>query len=655
MSSSRTDKVTTLLRAQLPSLQQTRTATLNWYGKAKKLISSALAYISFPENLGMKQKVLLYRRQLNGLSVGGSYFLAALIVCSWIVWSIGQRRHFPGFPSVDPVTVWATALLLLAIPHIWLFRTTTSLDDTSTVDELEVVRRQWCVWLTLIALVWVSGNWTLQRQTGYPTPDFWQQTFIYNTILGQIFVVLCLSSSLTAVFSVTVLGFLVPFEVFIAKQLKSNPQLTELNLHIYFSGNLIIICLIGCFVAVFRKHIYLNQILLEHERQRAEMERKRANNFITTIGHDLNQPLTALALQLENLKAKVRDNPEALLAVRTSIQLSQALGEMMNAAFDLSRLDSGAWTVKIREVALPHLIERIVGEFRAIAADHNLKLETSDIPSYVIRTDPDALARVLRNLVGNAIKYTPAVTSDGPGRVRIECLLRRENEICISVIDNGVGIPNNRIKDIFKEYIQIDNPERDRAKGFGLGLSIVKGLVDLLGHKLEVNSAEDRGSQFSIAVEAPAAIPAELLPGGRDDVAIDLGGMSVVLVEDDRKSREALAEYLIDHGCFVIEGESASDAIAALRSDWPACGPHFILSDYRLRESKTGIQAIKEIRTEIGMILPSAILTADTAPTVLKEIMNEGLELIGKPIDLRLLSDILSRHKPEDVNSIQQA
>src|SRR5262249_50418406 len=150
-------------------------------------------------------------------------------------------------------------------------------------------------------------------------------------------------------------------------------------------------------------------------------------------------------------------------------QHTRSLGDMVQASFDLSRLDAGTWDVSIREVALPHLIEKVASEFRSTAAEKGVVFDLGAVPPYLVLSDPEALGRILRNLIGNAIKYTPAETQHGPGRVVVECA--QHNELMrIIIVDNGMGIPPNRQKDIFKEYVQLDNPERDRTKGFGLGL-----------------------------------------------------------------------------------------------------------------------------------------------------------------------------------------
>jgi CheY-like chemotaxis protein len=259
------------------------------------------------------------------------------------------------------------------------------------------------------------------------------------------------------------------------------------------------------------------------------------------------------------------------------------------------------------------------------------------------------LERILRNLIGNAIKYTPSIVAGAAGRVVVECEKRGEF-IAIIVGDNGIGIPKDKHDDIFKEYVQIGNPERDREKGFGLGLSIVRHLGRLLKHEVKLEeSAEGRGSRFSVLVRRAASIPPELRPSKVSKRTSEIPNFKdtvVVLIEDDTASREALYELLLDWGCYVVEAESAADAISKIRSEESPLAPNFILSDYRLREGRTGLDAISAVRQEIKSPVPAAIWSAETSPQVLQCIAEAGIEMLSKPVDEMQLLKVLKRDCP---------
>lgn len=375
-----------------------------------------------------------------------------------------------------------------------------------------------------------------------------------------------------------------------------------------------------------------------------ESERARANHFVAAISYDLRQPLTTLALRLSSLRSRV-DVPEILTDIDMLQTQTSAIEAMVSGTLDLSRLHAGTWVVQPREAALPHIIDKIAGDLAPEAASKGVGLEFSVLP-VVVRTDPIAVERILRNLLMNAIRYTPTDTRYADGRVRLECT-EGGSTVCISVIDNGIGIPQDKIDDVFKEYVQLANPERDRTKGLGLGLSIVQGLVSLLGHRLEVESVQGEGSRFSLFLPIVSRIPQELLSHGtREGGEPDLTGLTIALVEDESGPREALRERLVEWGCHVIDGESSKDVIGIMMDEEVFDQIGLVISDYRLREGETGVAAIAAIRAAAGASIPAAIWSAETAPMVLQEIAAEGLELLSKPPNEQLLLKLLIRHKP---------
>jgi CheY-like chemotaxis protein len=265
---------------------------------------------------------------------------------------------------------------------------------------------------------------------------------------------------------------------------------------------------------------------------------------------------------------------------------------------------------------------------------------------YLVRTDRPALDRIVRNMVTNAIRYTPSEQGGKKGHVLVSCQ-RRGSHIKISVWDNGIGIPEGRQADIFKSYVQVDNPERNREKGFGLGLSIVQGLANLLGHKLDIDSTPGRGSRFSIAVPFMGLIPPELREvQTAEDCDPDLTNMVVVIIEDNSDLRVEISMRLIEHGCYVVAGESSSDVIEQLRSEALASGPHLILSDYRL-EHEDGIAAITAVRAATNVSIPAILWSRDASSAVLKKVAASGMKLLSEPILERTLLTILAEHKPK--------
>ncbi|WP_184056233.1 ATP-binding protein, partial [Paraburkholderia sp. MM5384-R2] len=261
--------------------------------------------------------------------------------------------------------------------------------------------------------------------------------------------------------------------------------------------------------------------------------------------------------------------------------------------------------------------------------------------------DRHALDRIVRNMVINAVRYTPSEQRGTKGHVLVSCQRRGSSRVKISVWDNGIGIPEDRLNDIFKSYVQVDNPERNREKGFGLGLSIVQGLADLLGHELDVDSAPGRGSRFSVTVPFVGLIPPELHEVQTvENGDPDLTNMVVAIIEDDSDLRIEISMRLIEHGCYVVAGESSHDVIEQLRMEALASGPHFILSDYRL-EHEDGVVAIAAVRAATDASIPAILWSGDTSSAVLKKVAVSGMKLLSKPVSEQTLLNILAKHKPK--------
>jgi len=297
---------------------------------------------------------------------------------------------------------------------------------------------------------------------------------------------------------------------------------------------------------------------------------------------------------------------------------------LFNALLDISRLDAGV--VEPRAVSFPvaRLLDRMRTEYGPQAARKGLALTV--IPSRAfVRSDPVLLEEIVGNLVSNAIRYTAA------GRVVLGCRRAAEGTLRIEVWDTGRGIPPDKLREVFREFIQLDNPERDREKGLGLGLAIVERLSELMGHPVDVRSTLGRGSVFRVRVplgEAEEAVAVERADDAPGIASFD--GRFAVIVDDDRKVLEAMEQTLSGWGFEVAAADSGAMVLARLAS--AARRPDLILCDYRLRNGESGIEVIRAIRDEFNSEIPAALITGDTGPERLKEARASGLPLLHKPV-----------------------
>jgi CheY-like chemotaxis protein len=247
-----------------------------------------------------------------------------------------------------------------------------------------------------------------------------------------------------------------------------------------------------------------------------------------------------------------------------------------------------------------------------------------------VRTDRTLLGRIVGNLIENAIQYTAT------GAVRVECRSAGDDRVRIDVQDTGIGIPPEQMDDIWREFHQVGNPERDRNKGLGLGLAIVQRLAKLLGCRVEVLSALGRGSIFSIEVPAGNAVAVPEPVPDLQPVPSPIGGRYAVLVDDDAIVLMGLQSILRDWGYDVLAAGSTDQALERLRTGHRK--PDIIVADYRLRGGRVGTEAIVRIRELFESNIPGVILTGETGPECAVDAAAHGFSIAHKPITSRQLS-----------------
>ena len=365
--------------------------------------------------------------------------------------------------------------------------------------------------------------------------------------------------------------------------------------------------------------------------RRADEANRAKTSFLAAASHDLRQPIHAMALFVSALKDKTRD-PETRPIVEHLVASVDALEGLFDALLDISKLDAGIVHAEIADFALQALFERVAKDCGPDAEEKGLHLRVVSTRA-IVRSDAALLERIVRNLVSNAIRYTKT------GGVVLGCRHAGEH-VRIAVCDSGIGIEAAQLPQIFKEFFQVANPERDRAKGLGLGLAIVERLAQLLGHSVEVRSVPGSGSTFSVTLprgEAAAAMPQ--VAGADEAPEGTLGAALVVVIDDEAAVREGMREVLSQWGCRPVLAGSAEEALAQLATEG---APRAVIADYRLREDKTGSDAIERIRAAHGADIPGVIITADTAPDRLREAQASGYHLMHKPVRPVRLRALLS-------------
>jgi signal transduction histidine kinase len=371
----------------------------------------------------------------------------------------------------------------------------------------------------------------------------------------------------------------------------------------------------------------------------ARLEAERANaaksRFLAAASHDLRQPLHAMSLFVAAMEDSAR-YPETREMVGNVQRCTTALESLLQTLLDISKIDAGVIEPRPEHFRLTPLLERLGAEFSPQARAAGLDLAVH-CPEATVHSDPALVERILRNLIGNAIRYTPTGHIDIRARAT-------DDGVTIEVADTGIGIAADQQERVFEEFIQLGNPERDRTKGLGLGLAIVRRLADLLKLSISLESAPGKGSTFALAL--PEGNPGEAIDRAPSTEATpnSLAGRLVAVIDDEADVRTGMCTLLEGWGCRVYAGEDAATVIAKLAAE--GIVPEVVLADYRLRGNTTGVQAIQALRDHFGIAIPAAIVTGDTAPERLAEARASGHLLLHKPLrpaKLRVLLQNLGR------------
>ncbi|MCR6631120.1 MAG: hybrid sensor histidine kinase/response regulator [Magnetospirillum sp.] len=324
------------------------------------------------------------------------------------------------------------------------------------------------------------------------------------------------------------------------------------------------------------------------------------------------------------LKARLQGREEQVMEAVG--QCVESLTGLLNDMLDVARLDAGVITPKLSDIPVSRLLERVAAAWRIQAEAKGLRLRVVS-SSAVVHTDPALMDRVLSNLVANAVRYTER------GHILVGCRRVGDDQVRIEVLDTGIGIPADKLGEIFEEFRQLGNPERRRDKGTGLGLAIVRRIASLLDHRVDVRSLSGRGSAFTITLPvAGECTLEEVLSEPMANTA-----RRILVVDDEELVRRALEMVLAEMGHQVETAETVEEALRLGSKR----RPELVIADFRLAGGTTGIDAIRALRASCGRDLPAVVLTGDTDPATIRSIVDEGLHLLHKPLRLDALKGFL--------------
>ena len=375
-----------------------------------------------------------------------------------------------------------------------------------------------------------------------------------------------------------------------------------------------------------QENLALAQRLAE-ARDAAESANRAKSRFLAAASHDLRQPLQALALNSGELTRCA--DLDTLNALAPDIHRGvEDLRAMLDGLLELSSLDGDTILAQPRRVDLDTLLPGVLAGFQAAAAAKGLALHCRCEPNLQAMADPSLLRRLLSNLLDNAIKFTAV------GEVCLSAAAV-EQGVELRISDTGIGIDAAAQELVFEETVQLHNPDRDRTKGYGLGLSIVRRLADLLDARLSLHSEAGVGSTFMLRL--PAASAAAVAKAAPEPAAASATtpsrGCRVLVLDDDAAVRGAFERALAGWGCEVAVAATIAEAEALL----PAARSQVALVDYRLRAGDDGLEAIQRLR-RLHPPLVALLCTADASPQIRDGAHAAGVPILRKPIDEQALA-----------------
>lgn len=366
--------------------------------------------------------------------------------------------------------------------------------------------------------------------------------------------------------------------------------------------------------------------LVESRLREAKQEAEQANlsktKFLAAVSHDLLQPLNAARLFTSALLER-REPMSSEVLVRNVSNSLEDVENLLGTLVDISKLDAGVIKADIAPFALSELLDNLAAEYTQVARSEGLQLHFIGC-SALVRSDIQLLARILRNLLSNAIRYTYS------GRVVLGC--RRHHQcLTIEVWDSGMGIAEHRLEEIFQEFKRGDVQRPDQDRGLGLGLAIVEKIAGILGHPIHVRSWPGRGSMFSVEVPLSATAPKPQPALQMSEPMLErLRGARIWVLDNDATICAGMRTLLEGWGCRVVTALSEEDL--ARQVDNFHAEADLLIADYHLDNDRNGVDAVARINARRASPVPAMMITANYSNELKQQIRELGHTLMHKPV-----------------------
>ena len=367
---------------------------------------------------------------------------------------------------------------------------------------------------------------------------------------------------------------------------------------------------------------------LEEARELAERASRANARFLAVASHDLRQPLQAAVNYLAVLDKKLGDTPHRETLTKLDNSLT-AVRELLSRLLDISKLEAGTVTPEKRPFKISELFERLADEIGPSAAKKGLRLRV--VPSsQALYSDPLLLLQMMQNLLVNAVRYTRE------GSILLGAR-RCGDQVRLLVVDTGIGIPQDRLDDIFLEFVQVDDQPRRRQPGLGLGLAIVKRLGEVLNHPVAVTSKVGRGTVAEVRI--PLASRVLPLSAPEEEKKHSTGCATIAIVDNDPVVLDSLALLLQTLG----HDPAAGHDLEAVLHKLEGSAPDLVLCNFELDQGASGFETIRRLREACDIPdLPAILLTGDSSAARREEAVENGFLLLNKPVDTKLLARVIA-------------
>ncbi|MCP4790430.1 MAG: hybrid sensor histidine kinase/response regulator [Gammaproteobacteria bacterium] len=368
----------------------------------------------------------------------------------------------------------------------------------------------------------------------------------------------------------------------------------------------------------------------------ADQANQSKTRFLAAASHDLLQPLNAARLFSSAVSQKY---PEGELAEILG-HLDDSLGaaeELISTLIDISKLDAGNLQPELTHFHINDIFQKLSAELKVMCQEKGI--EFHHVPSHhTVYSDQSHLRRIIQNFLTNAVRYTPK------GKVLLGCR-QHGNQLDIQVWDTGVGIPPQKMQEVFEEFKRLDHPATNETKGLGLGLAIADRTARMLNHQLKIDSWQGAGSVFSILVPlGDSNLVRKPKPENGASVrskSSPLANLNVLVIDNEKPILVGMRKLLEGWGCRVVTAIDVSQALELMLAD--EFEPNVILIDYHLDLGATGVEALARVREVYNHSIPAACITADRTDSVIETIRQANAFVLHKPVKPAPLRAVLSQ------------